>query len=157
MKRLQMDFLFFPFQREMAADCTASSLLLRGAGMSPRSPQSCHREHFQMFLKPARACASVKWMRVGVAPSREPLKTKDLKDQSVSQLQDETSQALSAPVYVLYHVFCPSAPSRRELIAGSVTSPSLLCPVTALNRLCLKHKFGSNREVRGNVLTLVTG
>lgn len=32
-----------------------------GAGMPPCSPQSCHGEQFQMFLKPAQACAGVKW------------------------------------------------------------------------------------------------
>ena len=82
-----------------------------GAGMPPCSPQSCHREQFQMFLKPARACAGVKWEKMAWGG----LLFLEDQDSQISQRQSYSMsfclyQDSGAPVYLLSCVFNPGAP-----------------------------------------------
>lgn len=118
-------FLFFP-SAAVAVYCSLCDppppLYSVGAGMPPCSPQSCHREQFQMFLKPAWACAGVNWEKMG-----------GLQDSWISQCQSYSMsfclyQVSGAPFYLLSYVFNPGAPLRWELITGSTTSALLqLC------------------------------
>ena len=110
-------FLLFP-SAAVAVYCSLcdpppSSLPLHsvGAGMPPCSPQSCHREQFQMFLKPARACAGVKWEKMAWGG----LLFLEDQDSQISQRQSYSMsfclyQDSGAPVYLLSCVFNPGAP-----------------------------------------------
>lgn len=126
-----------------------------GAGMPPCSPQSCHTEQFQMFLKRGRRCGG------GGRSFWRITYNHGLTDQSSSELQYEPLSVPSrswCPFYLLDHVFSRSAPSRRVLITGSITSPSPW-RVTSSEKVCcvsLSPKLGSNKGVRSNLLTLIT-
>lgn len=81
------------------------------------------------FLKPAWACAGVKWEKMGGLLFLED------QDSWISQCQSYSMsfclyQVSGAPFYLLSYVFNPGAPLRWELITGSTTS--------ALLQLCIQ-------------------
>lgn len=111
-----------------------------GAGMPPCSPQSCHRELFQMLLKPARACAGVKWEKMGGLLFLED------QDSRISQCQSYSMsfclyQVSGAPFYLLSCVFNPGAPLRVRA-NYRIYNPCLaaaLCPALR-GLLCVVHQ-----------------
>lgn len=68
-----------------------------------------------------------------------------LQDQRLGASEPETSHG--APFYLPSHAFCPSAPSRRALITGSITAPPRCCPAARSEQpVCFEPE--SNKAVR---------
>lgn len=126
MKRHGMDSPFFfpsPAAVFFVTVRTSSLPLQSGAGVPPCSPQSCHRTVPDVpETRPGLPSNKVEEEKVGGGGLL------CLEDQSASELQhDFLSVPSRAPdaVHLLSRVICPSAPSRRVLITGSITSPQL--------------------------------
>lgn len=152
MKRLWMDlpFFFFPFQRRI------STVMVKPPPLLSAVSGSRNASMFPTEL-PHRTVPDVSetWGEdgeEGVALSGGSLTTTDSRT-SHPQRQYELLSVPSrswCPFYLLGHVFSRGAPSRRVLITGSITSPSLW-RVTSSEKVCrvsLSPKLGSNKEAR---------
>lgn len=101
-----------------------------GAGMPPCSPQSRHREHFQMFLKPAQACEKMEGRGGGGGCSF--WRTTDshgLTDQSAWELQYELYRVIC---WVICFVPVPPLQANYRICNSSVISSEQFMCLTAV-------------------------